>query len=87
MDKFQRTKEEMQAESQPIRPAVQNSVTTQLHQGEEEEEEDDDDDKDLQVSVGLHSKSIDTVCTDQCVYVCSTNIIRTHYIRHVGLVM
>lgn len=55
VDKFQRTKEEMQAESQPIRPAVQNSVTTQLHQGEEEEEEDDDDDKDLQ---GVFSKVV-----------------------------
>lgn len=47
VDKFQRTREEMQAENQQSRPAVQNSATTQLHHGEEEEDEEED----LQVSL------------------------------------
>lgn len=51
VDKFQRTREEMQAVSQPKRPAIQNSATKQLHHGEEEEDDDDDEEEDLQVSL------------------------------------
>lgn len=46
VDKFHRTREEMQAESQQKCPAFQNTDTTQLLHGEEEEEEED-----LQVSL------------------------------------
>lgn len=48
VDRFQKTREEMKAESQQNRPAVQSSAATQQHQGEEEEEENDED---LQVNL------------------------------------
>lgn len=51
VDKFQRTKEEMQAESQQNRPAVQNAAITQVYHGEEEEE----DEEELQVSLETSS--------------------------------
>ncbi|XP_053340730.1 ATP-dependent RNA helicase DDX54 [Clarias gariepinus] len=44
VDKFQRTKEEMQAETQQNRPATRTLAKTQQHRGEEVEEEDGDED-------------------------------------------
>lgn len=49
VDNFQRTREEMQVESQQNHLSIQSSLTTQVHHREEEEE----DDEDLQVSLEI----------------------------------
>lgn len=63
VDRFQKTREDMKAESQQNRPVIQSTATTQQYQGEEE---DGDDDDDLQVNLKVRSLSMKVCFILEC---------------------